>query len=96
MNDDEDFEVKTICGALMSLFSAFVIIVLILSEMYAYIWPPTAEHIVVDHQLGEKLQINFDITFPALRCSGKCCAFVVFSSVPLIFPCWLEQKRTST
>jgi len=70
---DDDYEsnaaVKTSAGALVSIISGVIIFVLFMSELVAYLSVTTTEHIVVDTGTGHKLKINFDITFPALKCS---------------------------
>ena len=57
-------------GALISLISAAVILLLFFSELSAYLTVRVSEHIVVDTRTNQKLQINFNLTLHALRCSG--------------------------
>lgn len=45
-------------------------VVLFLSELHAYLSVNTHEHMIVDSTLGEKLQINVDISFLAINCKG--------------------------
>lgn len=46
--------------------------VLFCSELSNYLSTRTVERMKVDPTLGERLVINFDITFHALHCAGAC------------------------
>ncbi|KAL1822035.1 hypothetical protein DCAR_0309843 [Daucus carota subsp. sativus] len=66
---NEDFYSRTISGGLITLASSIVMILLFLSELRLYLHGVTETKLVVDTSRGETLKINFDVTFPALRCS---------------------------
>ena len=54
----------------VTVVSALVVLVLFLSELNNYLNTRTVEQMKVDPTLGERLTINFDITFHALPCGG--------------------------
>jgi len=66
---NEDFRVKTFGGAIISLTAIVLILLLFFSELSLYLSVETVDHLVVDVSRGEKLRINFDITFPHIPCS---------------------------
>ncbi|TMW65761.1 hypothetical protein Poli38472_008403 [Pythium oligandrum] len=63
-----EFKVQTEFGATVSIVMAVVMIVLFLSELNAYLYVHTHEHMVVDSTINEKLQINVDMSFLAINC----------------------------
>lgn len=66
---ESEHETQTNVGGLLS-FASFVLIAwLFLSELRLYLNPATSDHIIVDTTRQNDLPIEFDITFPALRCS---------------------------
>lgn len=54
----------------VSAVSFLIMLVLFLSELSAYLRITTTEHLVVDTLIGQKILINFDVTFHALPCAG--------------------------
>ena len=54
---------------LITLVSSMVMVLLCLSEFSLFLNPVTESELLVDTSRGETLQINFDVTFPALACS---------------------------
>ncbi len=52
------------------MISAVVVFVLFVSELSNFLSTTPVEHMKVDPSLGERLTINLDITFHALRCGG--------------------------
>lgn len=52
----------------VSLITLSIVAILFISELSRYLSNETEEHIMVDPTVGEKLEIDFDITFHALRC----------------------------
>lgn len=48
-----------------------VMLVLFLSELKAYLYVHTHEHMVMDSTIGAKLQVNMDISFLAINCKGQ-------------------------
>ena len=56
----------------MTIVSGVVMLILFLSEASNYLSTRTVERMKVDPTLGERLVINFDITFYALHCAGAC------------------------
>ncbi|OWZ08160.1 Endoplasmic reticulum-Golgi intermediate compartment protein [Phytophthora megakarya] len=63
-----EFKVQTEFGATVSVVAGIVMLILFLSELSAYWSVNTHEHMVVDSSLGEKLQVNLDVSFLALNC----------------------------
>ncbi|XP_009103253.1 endoplasmic reticulum-Golgi intermediate compartment protein 3-like isoform X2 [Brassica rapa] len=66
---NEDFYNRTLSGGLITLFSSLLMLILFFSELRLYMHPVTETQLRVDTSRGEKLRINFDVTFPALQCS---------------------------
>jgi endoplasmic reticulum-Golgi intermediate compartment protein 3 len=65
----QEDKVQTSSGGSVSLFTFVVCVILVLSELVRYFTPIIQEHMVVDPVIEDRLQINFDITFPSLECS---------------------------
>nr|CAD1833162.1 unnamed protein product [Ananas comosus var. bracteatus] len=66
---NEDFYSRTLSGGLITILSAVAIVFLFLSEIRLYLYSATETKLIVDTSRGERLRINFDVTFPALACS---------------------------
>ncbi|KAH0876159.1 hypothetical protein HID58_073521 [Brassica napus] len=66
---NDDFYSRTLSGGLITLASSLVMLILFFSELRLYLHPVTESQLRVDTSRGEKLRINFDVTFPALACS---------------------------
>ncbi|KAL6645677.1 hypothetical protein ACP70R_012469 [Stipagrostis hirtigluma subsp. patula] len=66
---NEDFYSRTLSGGLITILSSLAILLLFLSEIRLYLYSATESKLTVDTSRGERLHINFDITFPALPCS---------------------------
>ncbi|EMS52396.1 hypothetical protein TRIUR3_27593 [Triticum urartu] len=66
---NEDFYSRTLSGGAITLASSFIMLLLFVSELRLYLHAVTETTLRVDTSRGEKLRINFDITFPALQCS---------------------------
>ncbi|KAG1347610.1 endoplasmic reticulum-Golgi intermediate compartment protein 3 [Cocos nucifera] len=66
---NEDFYSRTLSGGLITIISSIVIILLFISETRLYFYSATETKLIVDTSRGERLRINFDITFPSLACS---------------------------
>lgn len=66
---EEDYRSSTSTGGAVSAIGLFIIVVLFLSEMSTYLSPEKVHHVMVDHGIGEKLRINFNVTFYALNCA---------------------------
>ena len=64
----EDYKVQTSSGATVSIVSGIIMALLFFSELGAFLTPTTTDHIVVDTLVGERLQINLNITFFHLSC----------------------------
>ncbi|KAI8978466.1 endoplasmic reticulum vesicle transporter-domain-containing protein [Pilobolus umbonatus] len=64
----DDFRIKTTTGALVTIFSAIIILILALSELSAYRSSSWNPRLVIDKSRKEMMPINFDITFPHLPC----------------------------
>jgi len=65
----EDVRVRTFSGAAVSIVALLVMALLFISELKFYLATETADRLYVDVSRGEKLRINFDITFPHIPCS---------------------------
>ncbi|XP_074582256.1 uncharacterized protein LOC141838624 [Curcuma longa] len=66
---NEDFYRRTLSGGIITIASSIIMFLLFISELRLYLHAVTETKLVVDTSTGEKLRINFDITFPALSCS---------------------------
>ncbi|KAJ9552010.1 hypothetical protein OSB04_016055 [Centaurea solstitialis] len=66
---NEDFYSRTLSGGVITLVSSIAILFLVISELGLYLQTVTETKLVVDTSRGEKLHINFDITFPAVSCT---------------------------
>lgn len=66
---NEDFYSRTLAGGVVTIVSAAVILFLFFSELRLYVYTVTETKLLVDTSRGETLHINFDVTFPAVRCS---------------------------
>ncbi|CAL0318306.1 unnamed protein product [Lupinus luteus] len=66
---NEDFYSRTFAGGIVTVVSAAVMLFLFLSELKLYLYTVTESKLLVDTSRGETLHINFDVTFPAVRCS---------------------------
>ncbi|CAH8318971.1 unnamed protein product [Eruca vesicaria subsp. sativa] len=66
---NDDFYSRTLSGGLITLASSIFMLILFFSELRIYLHPVTESQLRVDTSRGEKLRINFDVTFPALACS---------------------------
>ncbi|KAL7116668.1 hypothetical protein ACP275_03G018500 [Erythranthe tilingii] len=66
---NEDFYSRTLSGGVITLASSIVMLLLFISELRLYLHSVTETKLVVDTSRGERLRINFDVTFPALACS---------------------------
>lgn len=64
----EDFRIKTVAGAAISIVSAVIIFGLVVSEFVYYLSTERVDHLQVDTALKGKLQINFDVTFNTMGC----------------------------
>jgi len=65
----EDFYSRTLSGGVITLVSSIFMTLLFITEFRLYLSAQTQNQLVVDTSRGETLQINLDITFPALACS---------------------------
>ncbi|GAA0140838.1 hypothetical protein LIER_02115 [Lithospermum erythrorhizon] len=66
---NEDFYSRSLSGGVITLVSSLVMLLLFFSELSLYFHTVKESTLLVDTSRGEKLHINFDITFPAIRCS---------------------------
>lgn len=70
LKDDHKKTDKTTTGAVVTIVSGVVMFVLFCSELSNFLATRTLEAMKVDPTLGERLVINFDITFHALHCAA--------------------------
>ncbi|XP_021899907.1 endoplasmic reticulum-Golgi intermediate compartment protein 3-like [Carica papaya] len=66
---NEDFYNRTLSGGVITLVSSLVMFILFVSEFRLYLHTITETKLLVDTSRGEKLRINFDVTFPAIPCT---------------------------
>lgn len=66
---NEDFSVRTVSGAAVTLISTSIIVILIFLEFLAYMRPNLTEELFVDTTRTHKLRINLDITVHNLACN---------------------------
>lgn len=66
---NEDFYSRTLSGGVITVVSSIAMFLLFFSELGLYLHTVTETKLVVDTSRGEKLHINFDITFPAVSCT---------------------------
>ncbi|KAI8800756.1 endoplasmic reticulum vesicle transporter-domain-containing protein [Cladochytrium replicatum] len=64
----DDFRVKTVSGAAVTLASAIIISLLMISEFVDWTSVTVQPSLVVDKARKEKMQINMNITFPRVPC----------------------------
>ncbi|XP_004522348.1 endoplasmic reticulum-Golgi intermediate compartment protein 3 [Ceratitis capitata] len=65
----EDFSVRTVSGAAVTVISTSIIVMLIFLECLDYIRPKIHEDLFVDTTRNHKLRINLDLTVHSLACS---------------------------
>ncbi|KAI1320089.1 hypothetical protein EDD11_002061 [Mortierella claussenii] len=64
----DDFRVKTSTGAFVTLACTFIILILVLGELFDYRSIHVESSLVVDSGKKEKMTIYFNITFPKMPC----------------------------
>lgn len=64
----EDFRVKTSGGALVTLSSCIIAMILFVSELNYFLSSQVHEELIVDVSRGDRLKINFDIVFHKIAC----------------------------
>jgi len=65
----DEFRVRTVSGAILSIICGVAMIVLVLSEFHGYLQLAVLPEISVDKPMKEKVNINFNVTFPYIPCS---------------------------
>lgn len=67
---ERDYTVKTEHGGLITIIGYIIMSILVISELYNWLdlSQSTVENVIVDTSLGKKMQVNINITFPALAC----------------------------
>eukprot|EP00123_Amoebidium_parasiticum_P014004 comp22277_c1_seq1/m.32969 comp22277_c1_seq1/g.32969 ORF comp22277_c1_seq1/g.32969 comp22277_c1_seq1/m.32969 type:complete len:403 (-) comp22277_c1_seq1:134-1342(-) len=64
----EDFRVKTVSGALVSVIAGLIMLGLFVSELNFYLTTSVRDELLVDTSMGEKMRIDMDITIHHLPC----------------------------
>lgn len=65
----DDFYDRTRSGGVITVISSIIIFFLFISEIRLYLFSATETKLIVDTSRGERLRVNFDVTFPHLACS---------------------------
>jgi hypothetical protein len=65
----EDFRIKTITGAFISICCGLLVVLLIFYEFNSYMTVVVDQELFVDLTRNQKFTINIDVTFPRLHCS---------------------------
>ncbi|KAL7067123.1 hypothetical protein ACR3K2_24390 [Cryptosporidium serpentis] len=65
----DDYCAKSTSGSIISILVYILVIILTIGEFWRYIEGETVEHIGVDDNMNQKLDIRLDISFPSLRCN---------------------------
>ncbi|XP_058829059.1 endoplasmic reticulum-Golgi intermediate compartment protein 3 isoform X2 [Topomyia yanbarensis] len=63
---DNEFSIRTVGGAALTIVSGSIIILLIYSELMAYLTPTIVDQLFVDGTRGQKLKINLDFYIPRI------------------------------
>ncbi|WOL15927.1 hypothetical protein Cni_G24709 [Canna indica] len=66
---NEDFHTRTFSGGVVTVISSIIILFLFISETRLFLYSATETKLIVDTSRGERLRVNFDITFPSIACT---------------------------
>ena len=64
----EDVRVRTTSGAVISLVSVALMLLLFLSELRYYMKTELVDHLIVNTTRSQKMRVGFDISFPEIAC----------------------------
>jgi len=65
----DEFRVRTFSGAILSIICGIILVVLVFTEFRGFLRLSVIPEISVDKPMSEKVQINFNVTFPYIPCS---------------------------
>ncbi|XP_055624120.1 endoplasmic reticulum-Golgi intermediate compartment protein 3 [Toxorhynchites rutilus septentrionalis] len=65
---DNEFSIRTVGGATLTITSSIIIVMLIYSEVIAYLTPTITDELFVDSTRDQKLKINLDFYIPRISC----------------------------
>jgi len=65
----EEFRVRTLSGAVISLLCGLIITILVWGELLYYLKVTVVPEITLDQYRNERLNVTFDITFPHVGCA---------------------------
>ncbi|KAJ6253627.1 endoplasmic reticulum-golgi intermediate compartment protein [Anaeramoeba flamelloides] len=66
---NDDYKIKTVSGAFITVISILIILLLFLNELSLYLSPHLHQYLIVDLSTGGSVDININITMPNISCN---------------------------